>query len=197
MDRAALKSLAKEHIRGNIGILFGISILTAIIGGLVAAVPVVGTVASTFIVGPALNIALVHIYLNQAKGVRPAVNELWAHFGEFWGAFKVTFLNGLFVFLWSLLLVIPGIVKSFGYSQAMYILAENPDMGACEALKRSEEMMRGHKMELFVLSLSFLGWMLLGTLTLGLLYIWLVPYMNATMANFYNSIKGNDSVAEF
>ena len=95
----------------------------------------------------------------------------------------------MFVFLWSLLLIIPGIIKAFAYSQAMYIIAENPEMNAMDALKRSEEMMKGHKMEMFVLGLSFIGWILLGMLTLGLLYIWLLPYMNATMTIFYNNIK--------
>jgi uncharacterized membrane protein len=81
------------------------------------------------------------------------------------------------------------------YSQAMYILAENPEMGALEAISRSKAMMKGHKWELFVLTLSFMGWLFLGVLTLGIGFIWIVPYMNATLANFHNSIN-SDVVVE-
>lgn len=189
MDRATLKSMAKSQIKGNIGVLFVITLLVAVVAGLVNVVPVVGSVASVLVVTPAMSIALVCIYLNLTKGIKPEIKELFAHFGEFWGAFKVTFLTGLFTALWSLLLVIPGIVKAFGYSQAMYILAENPGIGAREALKKSEEMMNGHKMELFVLGLSFIGWGLLVAITCGIAVIWVGPYMQATMTNFYNSIK--------
>ena len=90
------------------------------------------------------------------------------------------------------MLIIPGIIKGIAYSQAMYILAENPEIGGREAISKSQEMMRGHKMEYFILLLSFIGWSILASLTFGLLYIWLIPYMNATYANFYQSIKPVD-----
>ena len=72
----------------------------------------------------------------------------------------------------------------------MYILAENPGISPMEAIKRSKEMMQGHKMEYFLLVLSFFGWALLAPFTLGILCIWLLPYMQATMANYYRSLKG-------
>lgn len=100
-----------------------------------------------------------------------------------------TFLANLFTSLWSLLFVVPGIIKACSYSQALYIIAEDPEIGALEAINRSKAMMDGHKMEYFVLGLSFIGWNLLACLTFGILYIWLIPYMQTTMANFYNSIK--------
>lgn len=189
MDRATLKSMAKQQIKGNIGVLFAVTLVVTIATYVVQLIPGVGSVVSALIVTPAMSIATICIYLNLTKGIKPEVKELFAHFGEFWGAFKVTFLAGLFTILWCLLLIVPGIIKAFGYSQAMYILAENPGMGAREALKKSQEMMDGHKMELFVLSLSFLGWMLLSVVTFGIALIYVAPYMNATMTNFYNSLK--------
>lgn len=90
----------------------------------------------------------------------------------------------------TVMLLIPGIVKSFSYSMSMYILAENKGMSAREAITRSKEMMNGHKLDLFVLYLSFFGWWLLCGITFGIAYIWVGPYMNAAVANFYNSIKG-------
>ncbi|MCR5351940.1 MAG: DUF975 family protein [Bacteroidales bacterium] len=91
--------------------------------------------------------------------------------------------------LWSFLLVLPGFVMAFAYSMTPYILEEYPEIGAWEASTRSREMMRGHKFDLFWLLLSFIGWGLLSILTLGVGLIWLLPYMDTSMAAFYNDLK--------
>lgn len=194
MERAALKSMAKQQIKGNVGTMFLISIIIALIAGLANIVPVVGSVASILVLTPAFSLAVVCIYLNMTNGQAPQISDLFSKFNYFWASFKVSFLVGLFTGLWSMLFVIPGIIKSFSYSQAMYILAENPDIGALEAISRSKAMMKGHKMELFVLSLSFIGWHLLGAVTFGIAYIWIIPYMSATCANFYNNIKNSAEI---
>ena len=93
------------------------------------------------------------------------------------------------VFLWSLLLVVPGIIKGYAYSQAFYLLNDNKKLGYKEALEESEKMMDGHKWELFVLQLSFIGWSLLAVLTCGIGFLWLTPYMNTTLANYYEDLK--------
>ena len=129
------------------------------------------------------------IYLNLTKGVAPKVADSFGAVGDFWCAFKVNFFVGLFTSLWSLLFVIPGIIKGLSYSQAMYILAENKGKPALECIAESKEMTNGHKGELFVLSLSFIGWMILGSITLGIAYIWITPYMQDTFTNAYNSLK--------
>ena len=189
MNRAVLKQHAKDSIRGKIGILFVIYLIVAAISGAISAVPYVGALAAAVVITPVFALAIVKIYLRLAEGVAPKIGDLFTEFNNFWSAFKVQFLSGLFIALWSLLLVIPGIIKAYAYSQAMYILAENPEIGAREALKRSEEMMKGHKMELFILQLSFIGWELLGAITFGIAYIWVLPFYQATMTNFYNEIK--------
>ncbi len=196
MNRAELKYNAKMQIKGKIGILFLIDLIILGIGVLCSLVPVVGSLASTFVVVPAFSIALVKIYLGIAQGTHPQIGDLFKEFNRFWDAFKVTFLVGLFTALWSILFVIPGIIKGISYSQAMFIMAENPGMGAREAISRSKAMMEGRKMDYFVLQLSFLGWILLGSLTLGIAYIWVIPYMSATQTNFYNAIKNEPIVAE-
>lgn len=188
MDRAYLKSLAKEQIKGNVGKLFLISIVYLLIMYGANCIPMVGSIA-VLVLGPALTVGYCAIYLNLAEGQLPELRDLFDHINNFWLAFKFSLLRGLLVFLWSLLLVVPGIIKAYAYSMTVYIIAENPGIGAREALRMSEEMMKGHKMELFVLELSFLGWHLLGCITFGLAYIWAGPYMNATFTNFYNSIK--------
>lgn len=184
-----MKALAKSQIKGNIAILFLISLIMVAVSAVCNLIPVVGQLADVLVVMPALSLALYIIYLNLAKGIKPEIAELFKYFTKFWGAFKVMFLTGLFTSLWSLLFVIPGIIKALSYSMSMYILAENPDMPALEAINKSKAMMHGHKMELFVLHLSFIGWGLLVGITFGIAGIYVIPYMQATLINFYNSIK--------
>ena len=107
-------------------------------------------------------------------------------FGSSWVAFIV---SGLVIGLGLMLLVIPGIIASLAYSMAFFILADNPGMGGIEALKQSRQMMKGHKWQYFVLNLSFIGWHLLAWLTLGLAYIYVLPYQSAAQANFYAKLK--------
>lgn len=104
-----------------------------------------------------------------------------------WGMF----LQGLFIFLWSLLLVIPGIIKSFSYALTPYILADNPELSANEAINLSQKMMKGHKFDCFWLCISFIGWILLGLLTLCIGYFWMMPYMYTSLAAFYQDVKAD------
>lgn len=113
--------------------------------------------------------------------------------------FKILGLSimiSIFVILWSLLLIVPGIIASFRYTQAVFILAENPEKGIMQCIRESKEMMRNHKFEYFVLDLSFLLWILLMIVTVGLASIYVNPYMTITKANYYNAIKPKLAVAE-
>lgn len=91
--------------------------------------------------------------------------------------------------LWSLLLIIPGIAASYSYAMAPYIPMEDPDCSGSESLKRSKELMQGHRAELFFLDLSFIGWELLAILTLGVGFLWLNPYVYAARAAFYRNLS--------
>ncbi len=193
MNRAELKSNAKQQIKGKIGILFVITlvigVVSAVAGLVLGLIPYVGSIAAAIIVTPAFSLSLVRVYLMVVGGKTPEVKDAFCGFDDFWSAFKVTFLVGLYTFLWSLLFVIPGIIKSIAYSMSFYILAENPGKSARECIKESMAMTNGHKAELFVLGLSFIGWILLGYVTLGIAYIWIMPYMYATFVNAYHSLK--------
>lgn len=103
-------------------------------------------------------------------------------------------LMTLYVFLWMLLLVVPGIIKALAYSLTPYILKDYPELSVNQAINLSIKMMKGHKMRYFLLTLSFIGWGLLGILTLGIGYIWLIPYMYTTTAAFYQDVK-NEYIA--
>lgn len=183
-DRSDLKAAAKSQIKGNIGILLVCTLVISLITAVAAPFFGVG-----FLIAPSFSISLVMIYLAMTNNVRPQVGDVFQGFNLFGKALWLSVITGFFTFLWSLLFFIPGIVKAFAYSMAPYILAENPQMTAREALDESKRITKGYKGDLFVLQLSFIGWMLLVPLTLGLLGIWLNPYMSAATANAYLHIK--------
>lgn len=193
INRAELKLNAKAQIKGNIGVLFVILLLISLISGALNYIPIAGALVSSLVVLPAFTLSIAYVYVKLVAGTKPEIADTFYGFKDLWAAFKLNFFVGLFTFLWSLLLIIPGIIKALSYSMAHYILAENPGMAAFEAINRSKAMMDGHKADLFVLMLSFIGWSLLGAITFGIAYIWIIPYMSATYVNFYNTIKGEQA----
>ena len=188
MDFVAIKQKAKSDIAGKIGILFLITLVISVISGgisaLVACIPL-GSVIVAVVVTPAFALSLVSVYIGVARGKDPLLEDAFGGFQNFFAAFKVQFFVGLFTFLWSLLFIIPGIIKSISYSMSMYVLSEDPTKPAFDCIDESVEMMQGKKMDYFLLILSFIGWALLSVLTLGIVGIWAIPYMEATKANFY------------
>ncbi len=112
-------------------------------------------------------------------------------FKNYWHKVWGMFLMHLFTFLWTLLFIIPGIVKAFSYAMTPYILDERPELSAGEAIDHSRAMMKGHKFDLFWLYLSFIGWGILCIFTLGIGLLWLVPYMQTAVAAFYEDVKAD------
>ena len=188
ISRAELKMRAKQMMSGNMGMLIVCFIIVAVITGVCNVIPVVGQVLAICVTGP-LALGSCYIYLDLTRGMEPDVNVLFSGFQRFVDALVLTILIGVFTFLWSLLLVVPGIIKAISYSQAYYILAEHPEMSGKEALDASIEMMDGHKTDYFVLILSFIPWLLLCTVTCGIAILYVGPYMEATFVNFYEAIK--------
>ena len=109
--------------------------------------------------------------------------------GRYTRVFCALFLVNLFTFLWALLLIIPGIMKAFSYALTPYILLDEPELTARQAIARSCEIMQGRRWKLFCLYLSFIGWGILSILTFGIGILWLVPYMNASVAAFYEDAR--------
>ena len=218
-DRAKLKASAKQQIQGNIGILVVCGLIVGLVTGLVSwvmtsiinnllLVPAAYTLSQEgmvifgaitsgaiqvviqVILAAAFSIGMVMIYLNLTKGQRPQAGDVFKGFQIYGKAVALTLFTTLFTLLWSLLFLIPGIIKSIAYSMAPYILAENPGMTAREAINESKRITNGHKVDLFVLNLSFLGWILFCVVTLGIGLIYVYPYMQATIANAYLKLKG-------
>ena len=133
------------------------------------------------------------------RGRENTVNEMIsAGFKEDYGrVLGIMLLGTLFIILWCLLLIIPGIIKAYAYIMAPYIAEDNPELGPRECLRRSEALMYGHKMDLFILHLSFIGWILLGFLSLGIGLLWVTPWMEMAQVKFYEELKaehGNNPI---
>lgn len=191
--RAELKMDAKQQLKGNYGLAIGV-LLTTVAISLLVFVPFIGGIL-VFLAAPSLALGVIMVYQRFAHYEKPSYEEMFHGFQYFGKALLLYILVAVFTFLWSLLLIVPGIVKSFSYSMSFYILAEHPEMTALEALNESKRIMDGHKLDLFVLMLSFLGWMILCSLTFGILLLYVEPYMYATYVNFYNMVKEQHTIS--
>ena len=149
-----------------------------------------------FILGGVIQLGYTQFLLKQYNRANYETKDLFSQFDRFGQGFAQHFLRSLYTFLWGLLFVIPGIVKSYAYAMTPYIMAENPDMTASEAITASKQMMDGHKGELFWLDLTFIGWGLLCILTLNIGHIALNPYKNAARTVFYKDLTSGRPYAE-
>ena len=210
-----IRARARESLRGNWGISVGAAFVAAIFSALVInsgnVLEVTHKLAENFsprvaavlglLVSAVSTLSIVRLVLSgviqlgytkfllaQQDGKEYEIKDLFSQFHRFTVGFLQTFLRGLYIVLWSLLLFIPGIIKSLSYAMTPFILTDHPELTASQAIRRSMELMQGHKWDLFVLNLTFLGWELLNALTLGIGSFWLNPYKNAAYAAFYREI---------
>lgn len=145
----------------------------------------------SILVSGIFEIAFAKFFLDLSNGIKPTF-EIFFKSLELWAKGILELLwSSLFVFLWSLLFLVPGIIKAISYSQAFFILAEYPDVSVTQALKISQKITKGYKADLFVLQLSFIGWVILCFATCGIGFIWLLPYIKTTNANAYKFLMKN------
>ena len=173
-DLEAFQSLPPEVIQ-----------ITTTILGVVGLLVLVG-----FIIGGTIQLGYSVYLLKQYHRQETSISDLFSQFFRFGTGFAQQFLVGLYTTLWTLLFIVPGIIKSFSYAMTPFILADDPNLTANQAITRSRELMDGHKWQLFVLSLTFIGWEILGALCFGIGLLWVTPYKNAAYAAFYRQIAG-------
>lgn len=203
MNRSELKNKAKESLKGKYGdaialllISYGIvCVLGFIIGFSGLDEKTAESVISSLsvVVSSLIGFGSISYFLKLSRNEPVTYRELFSKKNMAGSYIAISLLVGLFTTLWSLLFIIPGIIAALNYSLVYYIKLDNPNLSSMEVISKSKEMMRGHKWDFCVLMLSFIGWEILGIFTLGILYLWLVPYMQVTYANFYNSIKNEKS----
>nr|MBP7471390.1 DUF975 family protein [Prevotella sp.] len=150
---------------------------------------------SILIIGPMLFGYTVYIS-NLVNKESIAYEQLFKGFHNYVKTFLLGLLIIAFTYLWMLLLIVPGIIAALRYSMSFFIMKDNPEMSAMEALNASCEMMKGHKMELFCLNLRFIGWLILGALTFGIGLLFVYPYMQASITLFYQQLRDNNNNTE-
>lgn len=166
-------------VLGVVMIVFVIILLIALVYGTFVGAPV------------AVGKARFFMESREMSAGNAGIGKLFYNFshGNYWNTVKTMFLRNLFINLWSLLLVIPGIIKAYEYYMVPYILAENPQIHYRDALNLSKDMMQGQKLDTFVMELSFIGWMLLGSLACGIGVYFVLPYYEATFAELYAVLR--------
>lgn len=196
MNRVEIKNYAKEKLSGKLGSIWKILIIA--LGISLAAGVVFGILFNSMdadfldsllgILMMPLGVGTTAFFISLIESTDFEAKDLFKYYHDFVKIIGVTVLMGLVIMLGYICFIIPGIILTFSYSLVPIILIKKPELGIVETLKYSREKMQGHKLDAFVLGLSFIGWAILGTLTLGILYIWLFPYMQLTFAKFYLNI---------
>jgi len=187
-ENVTLRAMARQQLKGNWGKSILVFVLFGIIVGIGGAIPYAGVIISLVIGGP-MTLGLAKYFIKLKRGEGPNLEDLFDGFKNFVPSLVLYILIAVFTFLWSLLFIIPGIIAALRYSQAFFILNDNPGMDAMQALNMSKEMMKGNKGKLFLLYLSFIGWFLLSCITFGIGFLWFYPYVQTASANFYDDLK--------
>ena len=187
MDRKLLKENARKQLGGGIfqnNWLMGLIVLL-LESTIVSAFSFTGVLV-VLISGP-LAYGVCKVFLNLVYGEPTvSVEKLFSAFkDDFGGILLLGLMQYIFIALWSMLFIIPGIVKYYSYAMSYYIKADHPEYDWQACINASKEMMKGHKMDLFILDLSFIGWIFVGLLVFGIGILWVNPYIECTKANFY------------
>jgi len=185
-----LMQQARESLAGKWGQAIGAMVVYLLLMIAIQLIPLAGAIIALLIGGP-MAIGLATYSLALARNEDANINQLFEGFNKFGLALAAYFLMFVFIILWMLLLIIPGIIAALSYSMTFYIIADDETMDAMEAIDKSKAMMDGYKWKYFCLALRFLGWALLCVLTLGIGFFWLMPYMQVTNAKFYEDVKAN------
>lgn len=205
INRVELKNDAKAKLKGKLlesikifGLLFLISFGAGFVFGIIMGIlnisteTGVGTVLTdilSLVISGLFTFGVLSFFVKISRGQEVTYKELFSKTNMWLKYIIASILVGIAVAIGFILLIVPGIILSFGLSQTLFIILDNPEIGTIDAMKKSWDMMKGYKMDYFVFCLSFIGWAILGVFTLGILYIWLIPYMSIAQANFYNKIK--------
>lgn len=200
MNRAEIKEEAKEKIRGKLWEVWK-PLLVVVVVGAIFGILVPGTndpyemnsgrslisVIFDFLLAP-LSIGVYGYVLNFIRGKKYDVKDIFNYYKNIWPIILITFLTSLFVVLWSILFIIPGIIAALSYSMVIYLMADG-DVDGINTMRKSQEMMQGYKWDYFIFGLSFFWWIVLVGITFGIAAIYVVPYMSVSQALYYEKLR--------
>jgi uncharacterized membrane protein len=178
---------ARSQLKGKWRAPVLVALVYLLISCIPGSIPKIGGIINLIIGGPiAFGLAYYFLYFSRQKS--PALEDLFKGFPDFARTFIAYLLIVIFIVLWSVLLVVPGIIAAISYAMTFFILVENREISGPDAIRKSKEMMYGHKYRYFCLLCRFIGWFLLGILSCGIGFLWIIPYFMASNARFYETL---------
>jgi uncharacterized membrane protein len=186
-ENKALMQQARESLKGKWGLAVGTFLVFMLLSCGIQAITKTGQLLSLLISGPMLVGASI-FSLAISRDKNPQFEQIFYGFKKFGVSLGAYLLFIIFIFLWALLLIVPGLIAAISYSMTFYLIADNDGLGPLDAIKKSKQMMYGHKWKYFCLGLRLTGWALLCIVTLGIGFLWLMPYMNVSFAKFYDDL---------
>lgn len=208
-NRNYIKEEAKKMLEGNWGKAIAVTIIIWILTdaftqqnasesvrtGFYFSFLQFGNLLSLILSGP-LSLGAAYFYMKLEKTENVNISVIFEGFSDFKRTFLFHLVSGIFILLWTFLLVVPGIIAAIRYSMGYYLMAENPDLTFMEAIQVSSGIMNGNKMDFFIYFLSFIGWFFLSIITFGLGFLYLAPYYQMSKLNFYRRITSTDYIAD-
>lgn len=187
-DNSELRQEARASLSGNWGLAIGAFLIYSLVMGSSTWIP---PIIGAIVLGGPMAAGVAGFSLNIARGREARFEQIFDGFKNFGNTVGAYCLMFLYVFLWSLLFFIPGIIAAISYSQVFFIMADDDTIEPMDALRKSREMMDGYKWKYFELALTFFALSILCLFTFGIGFLWLIPYMYVTYANFYEDLKGD------
>ena len=192
-ENVVLMNMAEESLKGKWGLAVRTSVVYILIAGAILVTTEFFPISRlvTLIIGGPMCVGFSIFALSISRNQNAEFGQIFKGFNIFGTSSAAYLLTVLFTLLWGLLLIVPGIIAALSYSMTFFIIADDNSIGAMDAINKSKKMMVGYGWKLFCLYLRFLGWTLLCFLTLGIGFLWLIPYMNVSIAKFYDDIKAS------
>ena len=194
-SNSELMKNAEESLSGKWGLAVGTFFVIIAINIAIQMMSEISSIASliSIIISGPLTLGIAIFSLNISRGDEVNSNQIFDGFKNFGNSIGAYLLMLIFVLLWSLLLIIPGIIAALSYAMTFYIMADNEEISPMDAIDESKRMMDGSKWKLFEMYIRFFGWSILCILTLGIGFLWFIPYMYVSLAKFYDDLKKNDN----
>jgi uncharacterized membrane protein len=186
-ENSILMQQARETLDGRWSLAVGTFFIYFAVTVAIQYLPHIGDLVSLVLSGP-MTLGLTIFCLALSRNRDPQSSQIFEGFRKFWISFGAYVLVTLFVLLWMLLLIVPGIIAALSYSMTFYIIADDGAIGPLDAIRKSKQMMYGYRWKYFCLGFRFLGWILVGVLTFGIGFLWVSPYMSISYAKFYEDL---------
>jgi uncharacterized membrane protein len=187
-----LMAQARNLLKGKWRLVIGAYVVYILVSCTPQIIPDIGWIIGMIISGPML-VGLTFFSLSLIRKKEAKISQIFTGFKKFRISLSAYLLQCMFIMLWSLLLIIPGILAGLSYSMTFFIIADDNTVGPLEALSRSKKMMHGNRLKLVYLGYRFIGWALLSILTFGIGFLWMFPYAFITFSLFYEDLKKANS----